>query len=104
MNGRVEGFLVIADLETHDQQKTILHALRVLNSRLKDAIFFYKNDLVGKRDGMRAWNDKLKSVRFHEKLGSQYDEKRIVKVQFLARRVEQDEVTKPQHLSRLPCF
>ena len=45
-NGKVEGFLLITDLETHDQQKTILSGnMRVLNSRLKDAIFFYQNDL-----------------------------------------------------------
>ena len=45
-NGKVEGFLLVTDLETHDQQKTILSGnMRVLNSRLKDAIFFYQNDL-----------------------------------------------------------
>ncbi len=85
-NGRVEGFLVIADLETYDQQKTILSGnMRVLNSRLKDAIFFYQNDLkLLKKNGMTAWNNKLKSVRFHEKLGSQYDRvERIVKIAVL---------------------
>ena len=42
-NGRVEGFLVVADVETNDQQETILSGnMRVLNSRLKDAIFFIK--------------------------------------------------------------
>ena len=33
---------------------------------------------------MKAWNDKLKSMRFHEKLGSQYDRvERIVKIAVL---------------------
>ena len=99
-SGKVEGFLVIADLQTHDEQKTILSGnTRVLNSRLRDAIFFYQNDLNSvKVHGMRAWNDKLKSVRFHEKLGSQYDRvKRIVKIAMLLARkfdLEQDAVRK----------
>ncbi len=99
-NGRVEAFLVVADLKTHDQQKTILSGnIRVLNSRLRDAIFFYQNDLkLVKRYGMRAWNDKLKSVRFHEKLGSQYDRvERIVKISVLLAKqfdLEPDEVCK----------
>ena len=85
-NGKVEGFLVVADLQTYDNQKAILSGnMRVLYSRLKDAIFFYQNDLnVVKLHGMKAWNNKLKSVRFHEKLGSQYDRvERIVKIAVL---------------------
>ena len=99
-SGKVEGFLVIADLQTHDEQKTILSGnTRVLNSRLRDAIFFYQNDLNSvKVHGMRAWNDKLKSVRFHEKLGSQYDRvKRIVNIAMLLARkfdLEKDAVRK----------
>ena len=99
-NGKVEGFLLITDLETHDQQKTILSGnMRVLNSRLKDAIFFYQNDLdLVKHHGMMAWNDKLKSVRFHEKLGSQYNRvERIVKISVMLARqfeLEKDEVSK----------
>ena len=71
--------------------------MRVLNSRLKDAIFFYQNDLeLVKRQGMRAWNEKLKDVRFHEKLGSQYNRvERIVKMAVLLSKkfdIEQDVV------------
>ena len=103
-NGRVEAFLMVADIQTQDQQKTILSGnIRVLNSRLKDAIFFYKNDQeLVKRQGMRAWNDKLKSVRFHEKLGSQYDRvERIVKIAILLAKqfdLERDEVSKAASL------
>ena len=47
---------------------------------------------------MRAWNDKLKSVRFHEKLVSQYDRvERIVKIAILLARkfdLEEDRVRK----------
>ncbi len=99
-NGKVEGFLVITDLETHDQQKTILSGnMRVLNSRLKDAIFFYQNDLdLVKHHGMMAWNNKLKSVKFHEKLGSQYNRvERIVKISAILAgqfELERDEVIK----------
>ena len=97
---KVEGFLVVADLQTNDKQKTILSGnMRVLNSRLKDAIFFYQNDLnLVKVHGMRAWNEKLKSVRFHEKLGSQYDRvERIIKIAVLLARkfdLEEDAVQK----------
>ena len=99
-NGKVEGFLLITDLETRDQQKTILSGnMRVLNSRLKDAIFFYQNDLdLVKNHGMITWNDKLKSVRFHEKLGSQYNRvERIVKIAVMLARqfeLEKDEVSR----------
>ena len=99
-NGKVEGFLVITDLETHDQQKTILSGnMRVLNSRLKDAIFFYQNDLdLVKHHGMMAWNNKLKSVKFHENLRSQYNrEERIVKISAILAgqfELERDEVIK----------
>ena len=97
---KVEGFLVVADLQTNDKQKTILSGnMRVLNSRLRDAIFFYQNDLnLVKVHGMKAWNEKLKSVRFHEKLGSQYDRvERIIKIAVLLARkfdFEQDAVQK----------
>ncbi len=103
-NGKVEAFLMVADIQTQDKQKTILSGnIRVLNSRLKDAIFFYKNDQeLVKRQGMRAWNDKLKSVRFHEKLGSQYDRvERIVKIAILLAKqfdLERDEVSKAASL------
>ena len=103
-NGKVEGFLVVADLQTNDEQKTILSGnMRVLNSRLKDAIFFYENDLdLVKNFGMKAWNSKLKSVKFHEKLGSQYHRvERIVKIAVsLAKqfKLEEDEVRKAARL------
>ncbi len=42
---------------------------RVLSARLSDALFFYKNDLSKKMIGMA---ENLKSVTFHEKLGSSY--------------------------------
>jgi glycyl-tRNA synthetase beta chain len=96
--GKVEGFLVVSDIETNDEQKTILTGnTRVLTSRLKDAIFFYQNDLrVVKKHGIKTWIEKLKHVRFHEKLGSQHDRvERIVKLAVLLSKrfeLEEDEV------------
>ena len=84
--GKVEGFLVVSDIETDDKQKTILTGnTRVLTSRLKDAIFFYQNDLaIITKHGMKTWIEKLKDVRFHEKLGSQHDRvERIAKLAVL---------------------
>ncbi len=105
-NGRVEGFLVITDLQTQDQKKTILSGnTRVLNARLKDAMFFYQNDLkLVKQEGMRAWNNNLKGVRFHEKLGSQYDRvERIVKIAVLLAKkfdMEREEVREAATLTK----
>ncbi|OUX41188.1 glycine--tRNA ligase subunit beta [bacterium TMED277] len=73
--GRVEGFLVISNVLTPDKQKSLLRGnVNVLNARLADALFFYNND-KNKIDkfGMSCFYEDLKKVRFHEKLGSQYD-------------------------------
>ena len=73
--GRVEGFLLISNVLTPDKQKSILKGnINVLNARLADALFFYNND-KNKIDkyGMNCFYEELKKVRFHEKLGSQYD-------------------------------
>lgn len=43
---------------------------KVLKARLEDALFFYKEDLKRKLD---ANIERLKSIQFHEKLGSVYD-------------------------------
>ncbi len=73
--GRVEGFLLISNVLTPDKQKSLLRGnINVLNARLADALFFYNND-KNKIDkyGMNCFYEELKKVRFHEKLGSQYD-------------------------------
>ena len=73
--GRVEGFLLISNILTPDEQKSLLRGnINVLNARLADALFFYNNDKNKvKKFGMNCFYEDLKKVSFHEKLGSQYD-------------------------------
>jgi glycyl-tRNA synthetase beta chain len=84
--GRIEGFITVANTETADNGATILHGnQKVLRARLSDAKFFWENDLRVARAGMSEWLDGLKSVTFHNKLGSQSD--RITRIAALAREI-----------------
>lgn len=84
--GRIEGFVTVANTETADQGATILKGnQKVLTARLSDAKFFWENDLRVAKAGMGEWADGLKSVTFHNKLGSQSD--RIDRIAALARDV-----------------
>jgi len=70
--GRIERFVTVANIETADAGRTILHGNgRVLAARLSDARFFWDNDLRVARAGMGDWAEGLKAVTFHRKLGSQ---------------------------------
>jgi glycyl-tRNA synthetase beta chain len=85
-SGRIEGFITVANTETADNGATILHGnQKVLRARLSDAKFFWENDLRVARAGMGEWLDGLKSVTFHNKLGSQAD--RIARIAALAREI-----------------
>ncbi|MBP9950602.1 MAG: glycine--tRNA ligase subunit beta, partial [Cypionkella sp.] len=80
---RIEGFVTVANTETADHGATILAGnQKVLSARLSDAKFFYDNDLRVAKAGMGEWLDGLKSVTFHNKLGSQAD--RIARIAALA--------------------
>ncbi|MDB6178499.1 glycine--tRNA ligase subunit beta [Paracoccus sp. Z330] len=82
--GRIEGFVTVANIETPDDGATILAGnQRVLAARLSDAAFFYENDLREAKSGMENWAEGLKSVTFHNKLGSQAD--RIARIAALSR-------------------
>ncbi len=82
--GRIEGFVTVANRDTADHGATILKGnLKVLSARLSDAKFFWENDLREAKAGMAAWEDGLKAVTFHNKLGSQSD--RIARIAALAR-------------------
>ncbi len=71
--GRIEGFITVANTETADHGATILKGnQKVLSARLSDARFFWEKDLRVAREGMGEWLDGLKSVTFHNKLGSQH--------------------------------
>ncbi|WP_374303266.1 glycine--tRNA ligase subunit beta, partial [Paracoccus sp. (in: a-proteobacteria)] len=84
--GRIEGFVTVANIETPDDGATILAGnQRVLAARLSDAAFFWENDLREAKAGMTAWAEGLKSVTFHNKLGSQAD--RIERIAALAKEI-----------------
>jgi len=84
--GRIEGFVTVANTETEDDGATILAGnQKVLAARLSDAKFFYEKDLVVAKAGMDDWLEGLKSVTFHNKLGSQHD--RITRIAVLAREI-----------------
>ena len=84
--GRIEGFVTVANRETPDDGATILKGnLKVLSARLSDAKFFWENDLRVAKAGMKEWEDGLKSVTFHNKLGSQAE--RIDRIAALAREI-----------------
>jgi len=84
--GRIEGFVTVANIETDDDGATILAGnQRVLAARLSDAAFFWENDLREAKSGMEAWAEGLKSVTFHNKLGSQAD--RIARIAALSREI-----------------
>ncbi len=85
-NGRIEGFVTVANTETADHGATILKGnQKVLSARLSDARFFWENDLRVAKAGMGEWLDGLKAVTFHNKLGSQAD--RIARIAALARHI-----------------
>ncbi len=89
--GRIEAFVTVANTQPADHGATILKGnQKVLTARLSDARFFYENDLRVAKAGpeskpMGEWLDGLKSVTFHNKLGSQAD--RIARIAALAREI-----------------
>ena len=84
--GRIEGFVTVANIETPDDGATILAGnQRVLAARLSDAAFFWDNDQRQAKAGMNDWAEGLKSVTFHNKLGSQAN--RVARIAALAREI-----------------
>ncbi|MBL4918257.1 glycine--tRNA ligase subunit beta [Szabonella alba] len=84
--GRIEAYVTVANRETKDHGATILAGNgKVLAARLSDARFFWDNDLRVAKAGMGDWAEGLKSVTFHNKLGSQAD--RIDRIAALAREI-----------------
>ncbi|SDD62025.1 glycyl-tRNA synthetase beta chain [Paracoccus isoporae] len=104
--GRIEGFVTVANIETPDDGATILAGnQRVLAARLSDAVFFWENDLRVAKAGMADWAEGLKSVTFHNKLGSQAD--RVARIAALAREIaplvgaEPDQAARAAELAKL---
>ncbi len=82
--GRIERFVTVANRETADNGATILAGnQKVLSARLSDAKFFWENDLRIAKEDLSVWTDALKTVTFHNKLGSQGE--RINRIAALAR-------------------
>jgi glycyl-tRNA synthetase beta chain len=85
-NGRIEGFITVANTEPADHGAVILKGnQKVLTARLSDAKFFWENDLRVAKSGMSEWLDALDKVTFHNKLGSQ--KARIDRIAALAREI-----------------
>jgi glycyl-tRNA synthetase beta chain len=81
---RIEKFITVAHRETADSGATILAGnQKVLFARLSDAKFFWENDIRVAEEGAQVWLDKLSSVTFHNKLGTQAE--RIDRIAALAR-------------------
>ena len=76
-------FVVVANVEATDGGKALAAGnSRVLSARLNDARFFWDED---QKVGFAAWNDKLKGVTFHAKLGTLAE--RVERIAALAREI-----------------
>lgn len=85
-SGRIERFITVANIEAADGGAAILKGnQKVLAARLSDARFFWENDLRVAKGGMGDWAEGLRSVTFHNKLGSQAE--RIDRIAALAREI-----------------
>jgi len=83
----IDQFIVVANMLAKDGGKAILDGnTRVLRSRLKDAKFFFENDLrVIKTEGISSLTKNLSKVTFHNKIGSQLD--RINNIEKLSKKI-----------------
>ena len=80
--GIVNRFLVVSNIETDDPSAIVGGNERVLRARLADAKFFFDQD---RKRSLESRVDGLKTVVYHNKLGSQYD--RMLRVEALAGRI-----------------
>ncbi len=77
-------FLVVANIEASDGGAEIKSGnAKVLSARLSDARFFWDEDR--KAGAFERWNDKLKGVTFHAKLGTMAE--RVERIAALAREI-----------------
>lgn len=76
-------FILVSNLEAKDGGKAIAAGnARVIRARLSDAKFFYETDL---KVPLLERLEKLKSVTFHQKLGTQFN--RVERMMHLARKI-----------------
>ncbi|MEO6566852.1 MAG: glycine--tRNA ligase subunit beta [Casimicrobiaceae bacterium] len=78
----VNRFLLVSNLETRNPAAIIGGNERVLRARLADAKFFFDQD---RRQRLDTRVDKLRSIVYHNKLGTQAE--RVDRVQFIAARL-----------------
>ena len=78
----VDRFLVVSNIETDDPSLITGGNERVLRARLADARFFFDQD---RKRSLESRVESLKTVVYHNKLGSQYD--RMLRVEALAGRI-----------------
>jgi len=82
-DGLAPNFLVVANVEATDGGQALAAGnSKVLSARLNDARFFWDED---QKVGFDAWNDKLKDVTFHAKLGTLSE--RVDRIAALAREI-----------------
>jgi glycyl-tRNA synthetase beta chain len=82
-DGLAPHFVVVANVEASDGGKALAAGnSRVLSARLNDARFFWDED---QKVGFDAWNEKLKGVTFHAKLGTLAE--RVDRIAALAREI-----------------
>jgi glycyl-tRNA synthetase beta chain len=78
----VHRFLVVSNIETDEPSRIVGGNERVLRARLADAKFFFDQD---RKRSLESRVDQLKTVVYHNKLGTQYE--RMQRVEALAGRI-----------------
>lgn len=82
-DGLAPHFVVVANVEATDGGQALAAGnAKVLSARLSDAEFFWTED---QKVGFDAWNEKLKDVTFHAKLGTLAE--RVDRIAALAREI-----------------
>ncbi|MEP7328826.1 MAG: glycine--tRNA ligase subunit beta [Betaproteobacteria bacterium] len=91
----VNRFLLVSNLETLDPSAIISGNERVLRARLADAKFFFDQD---RRQRLDTRIDKLRSIVYHNKLGTQAQ--RMDRVRFIAGKIAPLLGADPAHVDR----
>ena len=101
----VNRFLLVSNIAPSDGGAEVARGNgKVVNARLADAKFFWDSDLtqIASEDGFTPWIEKLESVTFHAKLGTQGE--RVQRIMALAEELSVSlgsNSTKPQGADKL---
>lgn len=102
-NGKLQPhFILVSNIESKDQQTVIHGNERVINARLSDADFFYKNDLS---KPLRQNIELLKHVIFQKELGNLADKtSRLIKLtNFIGKKLKIDTALTKQAANLSKC-